>query len=87
MQVSVIEQEKGKLKIELKNASKSFAHFIAEEVWQKGGEAAALKEHPFLVEPKLLVKGSNPKKLLLSASEVIQTNCDKLKAAYSHSKK
>jgi DNA-directed RNA polymerase subunit L len=87
MQVSVVEQEKGKMKVELKGSSKSFAHLISSEVWEtEKGEAAALQEHPFLKEPELLVKSSNPKKSMEKAASSIEKKCDELKEAYKRSK-
>jgi DNA-directed RNA polymerase subunit L len=87
MKVSKVEDEKGKMKIELKNSSKSFAHLIATEIWEDGkGEAAALQEHPFMVEPKLLVKGSNPVKLMEKAASTVEKSCEELKEAYKRTK-
>jgi len=87
MQVSLVEQEKGKMKVELKGSSKSFAHLISAEIWESGkGEAAALQEHPFMVQPKLLVKGSNPKKLMEKAAGSVEKKCEDLKKAFKAGK-
>jgi DNA-directed RNA polymerase subunit L len=87
MKVSIVEQEKGKMKVELKDSSKSFAYLISSEIWEAGkGEAAALQEHPFMVEPKLLVKASNPKKEMEKAASSIEEKCEELKQAFKRSK-
>ena len=86
MKISIIEKEKSKLKIELEGSSKSFAHFISSEIWELGGEAAALQEHPFMVNPKLLVKASNPKKIIDKAVESIEKKCNEIKTSFKNSK-
>lgn len=87
MQVSIVEKEKGKMKVEIKGSTKSFAHLIASEIWESGsGEAAALQEHPFMAEPKLLVKSSNPKKEMEKAAASIEKKCNELKQAYKRAK-
>jgi DNA-directed RNA polymerase subunit L len=87
MKVTILEEEKGKLKLELKGSTKSFAHTISGEVWENGKEAAAIREHPFMVEPAILVKAPNPRKALENAGKAVIEQCDELKEAYKHAGK
>lgn len=79
MQVSVVEDEKEKLKVEVRGESVTLTQLIATQIWQEGGQAAAFREHPFMVEPKILVEGSNPRKLLEKAAKVVEGQADELK--------
>ena len=79
MQVSVVEDSKEKLKIEVRGESVTLTQLIATQVWQENGQAAAFREHPFMTEPKILVEGSNPKKLLEKAAKKVEEQADELK--------
>jgi len=82
MQVSIVEEEKGKLKVEVKGESATLTQLIARQAWEEKGEAAAVREHPFMVEPKILVKGTNPRKILERAAVAIQEQCDEFKEQF-----
>ena len=79
MQVSVVEDSKEKIKVEVRGESVTLTQLIATQIWQEGGQAAAFREHPFMVEPKILVEGGNPKKLLEKAAKVVENQADELK--------
>lgn len=83
MHLEVVEQEKDMLKIELKGESNTLTQLIATQAWQKGGEAAAVQEHPFMEEPKIVVMGSNPKKILEKSAVAIQDQCDEFKQEFT----
>ncbi|MFH0829699.1 MAG: hypothetical protein V1887_00880 [Candidatus Aenigmatarchaeota archaeon] len=79
MQVSIVEEEKEKLKIEVKGESPTLTQLIATQIWKENGQAAAFREHPFMVEPKILVEGNNPRKLLEKAAKAVEEQADQLK--------
>jgi DNA-directed RNA polymerase subunit L len=79
MQVSVVEEDKERLKVEVKGESPTITQLVASQVWKEGGEAAPVREHPFMVEPKILIEGSNPKKLLEKAAKAVEEQADELK--------
>ena len=76
MEVRVLKQEKDSLLVELKGDTIGFANLISEELWENKDveEAASIREHPYMSEPKVFVKtkGSNPKKVLLDAAKSLQ---------------
>jgi DNA-directed RNA polymerase subunit L len=76
MDIKVLEDEKEKLKIEFLDETETLSQVLATQVWEEGGEAASVKEHPFLENPKILVMGKNPKRLLKKASTVLEANCE-----------
>ncbi len=76
MQVSVVEEDKEKLKVEVRGESETLTQLVAAEVWKEGGEGAAVREHPFMVEPKILVEGANPRKILEKAAKAVEEQAD-----------
>jgi len=79
MQVSVVEESKEKLKVEVKGESNTLTQLIAAEIWKLEGQSAAFREHFFMSEPKILVEGSNPKKLLEKAAKSVEEQTDQMK--------
>jgi DNA-directed RNA polymerase subunit L len=82
MQVSVVEENKEKLKVEVKGESSTLTQLIAKQAWKEGGEAAAIREHPFMVEPKILVQGTNPRKILEKSAKAVEEQADEFKAEF-----
>ena len=46
-----------------------------------------MREHPFLLEPKIIVHGSNPRKLLQKASDAVVEQCDELEKEFKRAMK
>ena len=75
MELKTVKEEEKKLVLELNGETLAFAHLLKDELWKDSStkEAAAIKEHPYLEEPKVLVVTSrgSPKTALEKASERI----------------
>ena len=82
MNVKVLENEKEQLKIEFEDETETLTHLLATQVWNDGGEAAAIREHPFIEKPKVMIKGTNPQKILLKATTALQEQCDEFKEEF-----
>ncbi len=87
MQIKILEDEKEKLAVELGGDNQTVSQAIAKQVWAEGGEAAAVREHPFLKEPKIIVHGSNPRKLLQKAADAVVEQCDELEKEFKRAMK
>jgi len=87
MSIKVLENEKDKVKLEFEGETETLTHLVATQVWNEGGEASAIKEHPFIEEPKLVVRGSNPQKLLEKASKALEEQCDEFKEEFKRALK
>jgi DNA-directed RNA polymerase subunit L len=77
MELRKIREDKNLLEIELKGESIGFANLIKEELWNDNNvdEAAYIKEHPYMAEPKIYVKTkgkSSPKVAIERAIKRIQ---------------
>jgi DNA-directed RNA polymerase subunit L len=82
MNIKVIEDTKEKLTIEFEDETETITNVLATEVWKEGGEAAAIREHPFIEKPRLVVMGTNAKKILSKASTALQEECDEFKTEF-----
>ncbi|MBI4018831.1 MAG: hypothetical protein HY364_01090 [Candidatus Aenigmarchaeota archaeon] len=82
MKVTVLEEEKEKLKIELDDLT--FANLLNENLWkQKVDFAACNLSHPYLANPVITVKAKNPKKAVLDAAEQALTDAKELRKQLS----
>ena len=87
MNIKVLSDEKEKIVVELGGDTQTISQAIAKQVWAEGGEAAAVREHPFLLEPKIIVHGSNPRKLLQKAADAVAEQCDELEKEFKRAMK
>lgn len=70
MKIEVIENEKGKLKIEMPDVT--FVNLLNEDIWKEKADFSAYNiDHPYLSRPVLVVKSKNPKKTVTDAAERI----------------
>ena len=83
MNLKVLEEDKNMVKVEVRGEDHSLTQLLSKIAWEEKGEAAAVKEHPFMVEPYIIVKGSNPKKILEKSAAKIAKQCDELKEEFS----
>ena len=81
MKINIIEKEKEKLKLEI-HEDEGFVHLLAKKINELGLDSAAFREHPFMVQPKILVEGNRPLNALKKAAKSIENDCDELKAEF-----
>ncbi len=80
MELKIVQEGEKNITVEIKEESITFANLIKETLWQDSSvtEAACIKEHPYLAEPKVFVKVSkgDPLTALQKAAERIATQID-----------
>ncbi|NCO97064.1 MAG: hypothetical protein COY38_03040 [Candidatus Aenigmarchaeota archaeon CG_4_10_14_0_8_um_filter_37_24] len=87
MEVKKIKDESGILMLELEGESKTFANLLSEELWNDANisEAAPIKEHPYMEQPKLFMKmkgKSKPEKALADAGKRIEVKVKDLEKEF-----
>ncbi|NIO44112.1 MAG: DNA-directed RNA polymerase subunit L [Candidatus Aenigmarchaeota archaeon] len=82
MNVKVLEDKKEKLLLEFEDETETITNLLATQIWNEKGEAAAVRDHPFIENPKLVVIGRNPKRLLTKASTALEEQCDEFKEKF-----
>lgn len=74
MQLKTVKEDKEFLEIEVAGESHTLMQLMAKTA--EGGDVAAVLEHPFMAEPKLVVSGTNPKKILEKSAAKIQKEAE-----------
>jgi len=92
MEVRALRKGKNMLLVELKGDTKSFANLIREELWndKNVSEAAAIKEHPYIAEPKIFVKTkgkASPHSALMKAAKRVDVKVEELKREFKRALK
>lgn len=88
MELNVIKKDDNSRVIEFKGESFSFVNLIEEELWKNKDvdEAACIKEHPQMSEPKLYIKmkgKQSPEVQIKKAISGIQDQMKELKDEFS----
>ena len=74
MKLTVLEKRGNKLVLEVKGETHTLLNLLRENSWKAGADQASyLIEHPYLSEPKIIVRSKNPKKTLLDAAQLTIT--------------
>lgn len=86
MELSVVKNEEKKLIVELKNETVGFTNLVREELWKDDSvsEAASIKEHPYLSQPKIFVatKRGTPANVLEKAVGRIEKQAEEFKEEF-----
>ena len=82
MNVKVLSNKKEELKLEFEDETETMTQLLATQIWNEGKEAAAVREHPFIENPKLVVMGKSPEKVLKKATKALEEQCDEFKEEF-----
>ena len=82
MELKLIEEDKEKLKIEIKGEGHTFCNLLRDELWNdKSVKAAGYAiEHALMGEPRLLIEASNPVKALQGAIDRLRKKNDEFRS-------
>lgn len=91
MELNVLKKDKNLLEVEVRGEGIGFVNLIKEELWNDKNvdEAAYIKEHPYMVEPKLYVKTKKKKvkKVVEDAVKRTQVQLKELKRGFKRALK
>jgi DNA-directed RNA polymerase subunit L len=72
MELKVLEKKPDRLKMLVMGENHTFLNLITEYAWMaKASQASYIIKHPYLSEPELVVKSTNPKKTLRDAATIM----------------
>ena len=72
MELEILENKRDRVKILVKGESHSLLNVLRENAWVAGANNASyIIEHPYLSEPKIIVKSNNPKMTLNNAAQLV----------------
>jgi DNA-directed RNA polymerase subunit L len=86
MELKIVKQDDKTLEIEIKGETVALTNLLKHELWQDKNveEAAQLREHPYLAEPKIFVKveRGSPVTALEKAAERIENQLEEFKEKF-----
>ena len=72
MKLVMMESSKEKMVLEVRGENHTFLNLLRENAWDAGSKQASyMIEHPYLSEPKLIIRADNPKKVLDNSAQAI----------------
>ncbi len=72
MELKAMEKKADKLKLQVLGETHTFLNLISEYAWlAKAKQASYIIKHPYLSEPELIIRASNPKKTLRDATQIM----------------
>ena len=79
--MKIIKDTKNELEIELEGESHTLCNVLRKILMEDEDVRAAayVIEHPIIGEPKLYIRGKNPRKSLMKAAETLKSRCEELK--------
>jgi DNA-directed RNA polymerase subunit L len=72
MKLVLLESTEGKMSLEVRGENHTFLNLIRENAWDAGSKQSSyMIEHPYLSEPKLIIRADNPRKILDNSAQAI----------------
>lgn len=83
MDLKKLEKTQGKLKVAVQGEDHTLLNLLRENAWRKGAtQAAALVEHPYMSEPKIVIRSKSPQKTLLDAAQLVIDEAEEFQAEF-----
>lgn len=77
MDLEVLEKDKEKLTVLVKGETHTLSNLLRSAAWETGArQASYILEHPYLKEPKIIIRGENPQKILTDAARLIASESE-----------
>jgi DNA-directed RNA polymerase subunit L len=72
MELKVVESKPDRMSIQVVGETHTLLNLLTEYAWEaKAKQATYIIDHPYLSNPELMVKSSDPKKTLSDAAQII----------------
>ena len=88
MKLEIESQETGKLELIVKGEDHTLLNVLKENSWKKGAKQASyIIKHPYMSDPKLIVRAKNPKKVLIDAAQLAIDDAKEFETAFKRETK
>lgn len=72
MKLETLEKRSGKLSVRVNGETHSFLNLLRENAWKRGcDQASYIIENPYMSEPKIIVRGKDPKDILDRSAKLV----------------
>jgi DNA-directed RNA polymerase subunit L len=83
MNLEIVEKEKEKIKLRIEGETHTFINLLKENAWKAGAKQASyIIENPYLSEPKIIIRGKEPLKILAKASQMVSDQAKEFEAHF-----
>jgi len=88
MELKVLEEKKDMLSLELTGETHTFLNLLTEVSWKEGArQAAYFVEHPYIAQPKIIVRSDNPRRVLRDSVQKIIDDCEDFSTKFKRAMK
>ncbi|MBN1896593.1 MAG: hypothetical protein JW789_02590 [Candidatus Aenigmarchaeota archaeon] len=88
MELKVLESKADKLNVEVMGETHTLLNIVSEYAWDTGAsQSSYIIEHPYLSQPKLIVKAKNPKKTVSDAAQLVADRSKEFRVAFDRAAK
>jgi DNA-directed RNA polymerase subunit L len=88
MELVVLERDENKIVLEVRGEGHTLLNLLREACWKEGAsQASYMIEHPYLANPKIIVRGKNPKKILTGAAQLVINQVDEFTKEFKRASK
>ncbi len=88
MDIKVLEKKKGRLVIEVRGEGHTLLNLLREKAWNsKAKQASYMIEHPYMAQPKIIIKADDPVKVMKSAVQQVADEAKEFDREFSRALK
>jgi DNA-directed RNA polymerase subunit L len=88
MELSAIEKEKEKMRVEVRGETHTMLNLIRENSWKVGAKQAAyIIQHPYISQPEIIIRSRNPRKTLQDAAQRVIDDSREFSRAFKRAMK
>jgi len=83
MKLKKVEKGKVKLNVEVEGEDHTLLNLLRENAWKSGAKQASyVIDHPYLSQPRLIIRSENPKKTLVDSAQLAITESQAFQAEF-----
>jgi len=88
MKLKKLEKTKDKLVVEVQGEDHTLLNLLRENAWKKQADQASyIIEHPYLSDPKIIIRSKDPKKILVNSAQLIVEDVASFQKAFKSARK
>jgi DNA-directed RNA polymerase subunit L len=88
MELEVVGKEGDKVQIEVKGENHTLLNLLRENAWKAGAKQASyMIKHPYMSNPKIIIKSGKHKKVLTDAAQMIVDDAKAFEKAFRRAMK
>lgn len=84
MELKVLEDKPNRMKLEVLGETHTLLNILTEYAWlAKADQASYMIQHPYLSQPELIIRSSNPRKTLKDSAQIIIDKAEEFQKGFN----